>query len=167
MRDRIFGHRSVGVGALRKSVFACTFLALSAPLPVVAQEAMIVQADSLQWKAGPLALPNGAQFAAVVGDPTKEGPYVLRVKLPAGFKIAPHYHPNDENLTVISGTFNLGTGETFDEGKAQPIKAGGYAHIPKTQKHFGWASEDTIFQLHSIGPSTFNYINPTDDPRKK
>ena len=76
---------------------------------------MIAQADAVKWKAGPLALPNGAQTAILMGDPAKDGPYVLRIKVPAGFKIAPHTHPNDENLTVITGTFNLGIGEKFEE----------------------------------------------------
>jgi quercetin dioxygenase-like cupin family protein len=134
--------------------------------PVAAQETVIARADAVKWKAGPLALPNGAETAILVGDPAKEGPYVLRIKIPAGFKIAPHSHPNDENLTVISGTYNLGIGEKYDESKAEPVRPGGFAYIPKGMQHYGWADGDTVFQLHSVGPSAFNYVAQADDPRK-
>jgi len=74
-----------------------------------------VCADQLKWGPAPPAFPKGAQFSVVAGDPTKEGLYVFRLKVPAGYKVPPHFHPNDENVTVISGTFNIGTGSTFDE----------------------------------------------------
>jgi len=79
----------------------------------------------------PAAYARGAQLAAVKGDPTKEGMYVVRLKVPAGFKIAPHTHPNDENVTVLSGTFNIGTGDKPDESKGTQDKAGGYSFAIK------------------------------------
>ena len=90
-----------------------------------------------------------------------------RGEVPAGYKVAPHSHPNDENVTVISGMFHLGIGEKFDESKGQAIKPGGYAQTPKGVKHYAWSSQETVIQLHGVGPGGFTYVNLADDPRKK
>ena len=124
-----------------------------------------LQADALKWTA-PAAYAKGAQFAVLKGDPTKEGVYVVRLKVPAGFKIAAHTHPNDENVTVLSGTFNIGTGSKLDETKGTSIKAGGYSFVAKGMQHYAWFPEDTVIQLHGIGPQGITYVNPADDPRK-
>lgn len=124
-----------------------------------------VQVDGLKWTA-PAAYAKGAQFAVLKGDPTKEGFYVVRLKVPAGFKIAPHTHPNDENVTVLSGTFNIGMGAKMDETKGISIKAGGYSFVAKGMQHYAWFPEDTVIQLHGMGPQGITYINPADDPRK-
>ena len=82
------------------------------------------------WKAGPPALPAGAKLAVLEGDPTKEGSYTMRVLLPDGYKIPPHTHPKVEHVTVISGTFHLGMGETFDPSSGQTMSAGTFGHWP-------------------------------------
>ena len=132
-----------------------------------AQQGTVFQSDSAKWGPGPPSVPAGAQAYGVVGDPAKEGGYVVRLKFPAGYKVAPHVHPNDENVTVISGTFHIGFGDKFDESKGQAIKAGGYAQAPKGVQHFAWTSEETVIQLHGVGPGGITYVNPADDPRKK
>ena len=87
--------------------------------PALAQDHhATVQADGLKWSA-PAAYAPGAQIAVVRGDPSKEGLYVVRLKVPAGFKIAPHTHPNDENVIVLSGSFNIGTGDKLDPARAR------------------------------------------------
>jgi quercetin dioxygenase-like cupin family protein len=108
------------------------------------------------------ALPTGAQGAVLVGDPAKEGLYVVRVKFPAGYKVAPHSHPNDENVTVISGTFHIGIGDKFDDTKGQALKPGGFAQAPKGVKHYAWASQETIIQLHGMGPQNLTYVNAAE-----
>jgi hypothetical protein len=65
----------------------------------------------IQWKDGPVSLPAGAKVAVLEGDPSKEGFFTMRLLLPDGFKIQPHWHPKVEHVTVISGTFNVGMGE--------------------------------------------------------
>jgi quercetin dioxygenase-like cupin family protein len=125
-----------------------------------------VQADGLKWSA-PAAYGKGAQLAVVKGDPTKEGMYVVRLKVPAGFKIPAHTHPNDENVTVLSGSFNIGTGDKIDEKKGTLVKVGGYAYVAKGMTHYAWFTEDTVIQLHGMGPQGITYVNPDDDPRKK
>ena len=87
--------------------------------------------------------------------------------MPAGFKIQAHTHPNHENVTVLSGSFNVGTGDKLDESKGTAIKAGGYSFVPKGMAHYAWFIEDTVLQLHGLGPQGVTYVNPADDPRKK
>jgi rhodanese-related sulfurtransferase len=123
--------------------------------------------DKIQWKPGPPSLPPGASIAVLEGDPTKEGPFVFRVKAPNGYRIPPHTHPKTERVTVIAGTFNIGMGDKFDADKAQAMLAGTYGHWPASMQHFVWVKGETIVQFHGDGPWTINYINPADDPRNK
>lgn len=118
-----------------------------------------------KWVDGPPSLPRGARFAVLEGDPTKDGPFTMRVKVPNGYRIPPHTHPNTERLTVISGTFRLGMGEVFDPGKLVDLPAGTYGFWPAGMKHFAAAKSETVVQLHGIGPWRINYLNSADDPR--
>jgi quercetin dioxygenase-like cupin family protein len=136
------------------------------PLGATADDHTVTQPGSLKWGAAPPALPKGAQIAILFGDPAKEGQFIYRLKLPAGYKVPAHTHPNDENVTVLSGTFHIGTGDKLDETKGEALKAGGYMHMPKGMQHYAWFSEDTIVQLNGVGPSGITYVNPADDPRK-
>ena len=125
-----------------------------------------VQPDALKWTA-PAAYASGAQLAVIKGDPTKEGMYVVRLKAPKGFTIQAHTHPNDENVTVLSGVFHIGAGDNFDETKGETIKAGGYSYVAKGMTHYAFFPEETVIQLHGMGPQGITYVNPADDPRKK
>ena len=127
--------------------------------------AVLFLADNIKWVDGPPSLPKGASIAVLEGDPTKEGPFVFRVKLPDGYRIPPHTHPKTERVTVISGTFHIGTGDTFDEKAAQAMPAGTYGHWASGMKHFVWVKGESIVQFHGDGPWTINYANPADDPR--
>jgi quercetin dioxygenase-like cupin family protein len=143
-------------------LLAACLLPLSA---LAADEHTAVLPDQLTWAQNP-ALPEGIEIALVNGDPSKEGVYVFRLKFPAGSKAPPHFHPNDENVTVLSGTFNIGMGDTIDESSGQTIPAGGFLQVPKTMHHYAWFDEETVLQLHGIGPGGITYVNPEDDPRK-
>jgi quercetin dioxygenase-like cupin family protein len=135
------------------------------PFALAQQPTVLPQADGAKYEAAPF--PAGAQQAVIVGNPTKAEGYVIRTKIAKGTKIPPHTHPNDENVTVVSGTFHIGAGEKFDEAKGQAVKAGGFFNIPKGVPHFGWVSEDTLIQLHGVGPAGRAFVNPADDPTKK
>jgi quercetin dioxygenase-like cupin family protein len=154
---------------MRTPLFVASLLAL-ASMPIYAIAAddhhATVQSDALKW-ATPPAYGKGAEIAVVKGDPTKEGMYVVRLRVPAGFKIPAHTHPNDENVTVLSGSFNIGTGDKLDEKKGTLIKAGGYSFVGKGMAHYAWFTEATVLQLHGMGPQGITYVNPADDPRKK
>ena len=101
------------------------------------------------------------------GDPTKEGPFVMRLKLPNGYKIAAHTHPKVERLTVVSGTFNIVMGDDLDPKKGSKLTAGSFGYWAPEMKHVVWAEGETVVQLHGVGPWTINYVNPVDDPRNK
>jgi hypothetical protein len=122
--------------------------------------------QKIQWKPGPPSLPAGAKMAILEGDPSKEGPFTMRVLLPDGFKIPPHTHPATEHITVISGLFNFGMGDKFDQAATQPMPAGSFGHWPGGMKHFVWVKGETIVQLHGIGPWKIQYLNPSDDHRQ-
>ena len=119
------------------------------------------------WKDGPPALPPGAKIAVLEGDPSKEEPFVFRVKLPDGYRIPPHTHPKTERVTVIAGMFNIGMGEKFDEKATKPMPAGTYGYWEAGMKHFVWIKGETVVQFHGMGPWTIQYLNPNDDPRNK
>ena len=155
---------------MRGSLRLAVVWTLAAPACAIAQDHhahhATVQPGAVKWSA-PAAYALGAQIAVIKGDPAKEGMYVVRLKVPAGFKIAPHTHPNDENVTVLSGSFNIGTGDKLDESKGTSVKAGGYSFVMKGMTHYAWFTEDTVLQLHGVGPQGVTYVDPADDPRKK
>jgi hypothetical protein len=123
--------------------------------------------DTVKWGPAPPSLPPGAQFAVLEGDPAKPGAFTMRAKLPDGYKIQPHWHPVDEHVTVVQGTFHVGLGEKFDPSAGKPMPAGSFALMKQGVRHFAWAKGETIVQLHGTGPWGINYVNPQDDPRKK
>jgi hypothetical protein len=120
---------------------------------------------TIEWKDGPAALPPGAKMAVLEGDPTKEGPFVMRLQGPDGYHILPHTHPKTERVTVISGTMFLATGENLDRSAAKTLPAGTYGFWPAGMKHAAWFEGDTVIQIHGTGPWQINYVNPADDPR--
>jgi quercetin dioxygenase-like cupin family protein len=127
----------------------------------------ILTPDDVKWSAGPPSIPKGAEMAVLYGDPSKEGSFALRLKMPKGYQIAPHSHPKPEIVTVLSGTFRIGMDETADPSKAQALPAGGFFAFPPGITHFASTDEDTVIQLNSTGPWALNYVNPKDDPRQK
>ncbi len=143
--------------------------ALVALVPLCATAAdqyTIVQANGIKWAAAPPSLPKGAQIAVLSGDPGKAEPFVMRVKFPAGYKMPAHTHPTDENLTVISGTLDIGMGDKLDPKKGEALKAGGYVLMPKGMHHYASFPQETVLQVTGIGPFEVTYLNTSDDPRK-
>lgn len=134
--------------------------------PTSAQDgSKIFSPQDIEWGAAPASLPAGAQAAVLYGDPGKEGLFALRLKVPKGYAISPHTHPKPEVVTVISGTFRLGMGETADASKAKPLPAGSFFAMPPGMTHFAAADEDAVVQINSIGPWAITYVNSKDDPR--
>jgi quercetin dioxygenase-like cupin family protein len=125
------------------------------------------QPDGLKWKPGPPSLPKGAQMAVLEGDPSQEGMFVFRVKVPDGYRIPPHTHPKMERVTVIAGTFNIGMGDKFDQNATKAMPAGAYGYWESGMKHFVWTKGETIAQFHGMGPWSIQYVNPADDPRNQ
>lgn len=126
----------------------------------------IITPNDLKWE-DVASLPPGAKIAVIEGRMSDEGPVTARVKLPANYRIPPHYHPGQERVTVISGTVNIGMGDKFDARKSTAMKPGTVLLMPPKMHHFAWTSEETIFQLNVSGPWSVTYLNPADDPRKQ
>jgi ketosteroid isomerase-like protein len=142
------------------------FNADAAPRGPAAQHVMIAP-GAITWGDAPPSLPPGARMAVVSGDPTQAQPFVIRAQIPAGYKIAPHWHPTEENLTVLSGTVSLGMGETFDQPAMKDLSTGGFTAIPADMRHSFMAKTAATIQVHGMGPFAVNYVNSADDPRQK
>jgi hypothetical protein len=121
--------------------------------------------DAIEFAPAPPMLPAGVQLAVLTGDPGKEGPFTVRLKMPDGYRVPPHWHPTDELVTVIAGTLHLAMGSEFDETAGVALPAGGFALLPKTMRHYAWSTGETIVQVHGNGPFAITYVNPKDDPR--
>jgi quercetin dioxygenase-like cupin family protein len=145
-----------------RTAFAAGVIALSAG----AAAAQVNSAD-LKWGQAPAAFPNGAKMAVLWGDPGKPGVFVVRLKMPAGYKIAAHHHPTDEFVTVISGDFRLGMGDKLDPAQTKLLDAGGFARAPKGMNHYAWTKGGAVVQVAAQGPFAMVYVNPADDPRRK
>jgi quercetin dioxygenase-like cupin family protein len=125
----------------------------------------VIRSEEVVWKPF-AAFPPAARIAVLVGDPTKPGPYLIRVKLPGGTRMMPHKHAEDRIYTVIYGVFYIGLGETFDESKLTAHSPGSVIVLPSGQAHFHWAkSGDYITQVSAIGPLGLGYVHHDDDPR--
>ena len=122
--------------------------------------------DELKWADVP-SDPAGAKVAVIEGPLNEAGPITFRMKFPADYKLPAHWHPGLEHVTVISGTFNMGAGDTLDTSKTKPLSAGSFAIMQPKTHHFAWTKEETIVQVHGVGPWAITYVNPADDPRKK
>lgn len=139
-----------------RSLFVPVLLLLATPLAAQAPN---------DWAPAPAFLPKGAQIAILNGDPNAAGVYTIRLKLPEGYVIAPHFHPSDEQVTVISGHFLIGMGDTVDRFKARRLSPGDYATAPAGAHHYAIAADQVVVQVNGAGPFLINYVNPSDDPR--
>jgi quercetin dioxygenase-like cupin family protein len=127
----------------------------------------LVTPAEIQWEPAPAVLPAGAQGAVLFGDPTKDGLFAMRFKLPTGYRVAPHTLSKVGTFTVISGTFRIGMGEKADPSKARTMPAGSFIALAPGTPHFVSVDEETVVQLNNIGPWVLIYTDPKDDPRQK
>ncbi len=121
----------------------------------------IVHFGDLKWT----PIMKGCDLAPVSGDSNAEGaPFVLRIRCADGIRVPAHWHPTDEHLTVLKGTFLVGMGESFDEAKLQAMNVGNFLTMPKEMRHFGLCKGETILQVHGAGPFKVNWVNPSEVP---
>ena len=123
-------------------------------------------ATALQWGPAPPGLPAGGRLAVLDGDPTKPGPFTIRLDAPKGYEVRPHHHPTSERVRLIEGAFMLGHGKQWDDGKLDPLAMGAETNLAAREPHFVRATEQSIVEIRSEGPFEIIYENPTDDPRK-
>jgi quercetin dioxygenase-like cupin family protein len=119
----------------------------------------IVNFENLEWT----PLIKGCDLASVYGDANADGaPFVLRLRCADGAKIPAHWHPADENITVLKGTLLVGMGENFDEAKLRAMNVGNFVSLPKEMRHFAMSKGETIVQIHGAGPFQANWVNPAE-----
>ena len=156
------------MGVLLAVVLAMV-LSLSGTVPVGAADAPhgMYTPDSIKWGGAPPTLPKGAKLAVLYGDPSKDGLFVVRVKLPANYKIAAHSHPTDEIVTVLSGTFMVGMGDKLAPKAVKGFPAGSTIVAPAKVNHYAMTRQPAVIEISAMGPLAINYVNPADDPSKK
>jgi len=150
---------------LLSTVVALTFLVIPPTWAGEHKGHVMATPGDLQWVDVP-SLPAGAKIAVIEGPINQAVPFTFRIKLPANYKIPPHWHPAVERITVLSGTFHLGTGDTFDQAKMRALPAGSISIMEPKMTHYVWTGEETIVQLNGTGPWGITYVNPADDPRR-
>ncbi|MES2216906.1 MAG: cupin domain-containing protein [Pseudomonadota bacterium] len=123
--------------------------------------AILIKASDIKFHPAP-GFPRGAQITLIRGDLSQAVPYTIRFKLPGDFVIPAHWHTTDEEVTVLSGTLNVGMGDTVDKSQSTALTAGGYQVVPAKAHHYVWASEETVFQLDGMGPRTTTFVNPAE-----
>ena len=126
-----------------------------------------VNSQALKWGPAPPIFAKGAQMAVLSGDPSKSGEFVIRLKVPAGYKFAAHHHPTDEYVTVMEGDFSLGMGDKLDQTKGASLASGGFAKAPANMNHYAWSNGGAVIQVSAEGPFAMTYVNPVDDPTKR
>lgn len=131
-----------------------------------AQEAgRTITPAELQWK--PSTRVQGLEQADLIGDSTKPGPYVQRVRYPANFVNRPHTHPEERTYTIISGTWYVGFGDTYDEGKLTALPAGSFYTEPANVAHFVVSKDEpVVVQITGVGPTASRFIEPGQKPGK-
>lgn len=152
----------------KKFIFLVIFLAnliIVSPLYAAndqnASSAILMKASDIQFNPAP-GFPKGAEIALIRGDLSKAQPYTIRFRLPDGFVIPSHWHTTDEEVTVLSGTLNVGMGDTVEKSKSIALTAGGYQVVPAMAHHYVWATGETVIQLDGMGPRTTTFVNPEE-----
>src|SRR4029450_66102 len=128
---------------------------------------IMLTAEDIKWSPAPASLPPGALWSVSLGDPGREGLHVIHFKFPAGYIIPPHFHPVDENIIVLSGTYAMGMGQHFDVGALKSLPAGSFEVMPRGQAHFVMAKTETIIVRPTVGVWGVSYVDPKDDHRNK
>jgi hypothetical protein len=161
--------RRKGMRTFGRIVIACVVVLASTGLAGaqgVPDKHAFISAKDLDWSPAPPSLPPGAKIAVLHGDPGKPGPFVIRLMTPGRYKVAPHWHSQDEVLTVISGTLFIGMGDRYEPSTARGLQAGGFHYLPGRSHHYAYSRKPTIVQISGTGPFDITYVDSADDPRK-
>jgi hypothetical protein len=141
----------LGQGFAALAVAGIVSLAAAKPADLNPAAIMIQKPDQIKWSTEN----NGAQNAVVLGDPTKPGLYIVLTKWTAGHMSHPHFHPNNRYITVLSGTWWVGTGRKFDPASTVPLPTGSFVTHYGKEIHYDGAKEgDTVLEIVGEGPAT-------------
>ena len=152
---------------LRNAVLIVAAMLIAHVSAVAADTPLVRSAKDVKWGAPPPVFPPGAKFAVIAGDPAATGLVTVRFDMPAGYKIPPHFHPTDEHITVLKGSFSLGMGDVIDKAHAQTLLPGGYGVAMAGMHHYAYTTSGAMIQVHLQGPFAITYVNPSDDPSRK
>ena len=152
--------------ALASTAVADTNTATGAKKNKMGKQPVMMNNDQINWGEAPPDLPKGAQMAVLHGDPTKKGMFTLRVKMPDGYKVPPHWHTNDEELTILSGVMMMRMGDSMTS-EPHLLTEGAYHYLPGKTHHSAEAKGDVVLQVHSTGPFDIHYVNAEDNPNPK
>ena len=152
---------------VRNAVLIVAAMLIAHVSAVAADTAVVRSAKDVKWGAPPPVFPPGAKFAVIAGAPAATGLVTVRFEMPAGYMIPPHFHPTDEHITVLKGSFSLGMGDVFDKTHAQTLLPGGYGVAMAGMHHYAYTTSGATIQVHLQGPFAIAYVNPADDPSKK
>ena len=162
--------RTMKTSAKTKAISLAVIILGALAGPTLAQgtsdKQIFINPKDIKWGDAPPSMPKGAKLAVLQGDPGKAGPFVVRLMVPPGYKVAPHWHSQDESLTVISGTLYFGKGDKLEMSKAHALSVGGFHALPGKEHHYVFAKTRTVIQVNGSGPFDMTYINPDDDPQK-
>ena len=126
-----------------------------------------INAKDTKWGDAPPTLPKGAKLAVLAGDPGKPVPFTIRLMMPANYNIPPHWHTQDENLTVVSGALYLGMGDKTEKPKARALMAGGFHFLPGRRIITPSRRQLRSFRYTARGPSTSTISTPRTIPSKR
>jgi hypothetical protein len=153
---------------MKKSLVPVFVLAAAVLMAQSGSSHNVFTPDQVNWGPVPPVLAAGAQLAVLEGDPTAaSGDFTVRLKMPDGYRIPPHWHPKRENVTVISGSFKVGMGDKFDASQMALFPAGSFAYMEPSMHHYAMAVGETVVQIHGMSPLQVIYVNPADDPSRK
>lgn len=127
---------------------------------------VVVMRQNSVWQPGPPMLPPGAETMVLYGNPTQEGEFTMRLRLPAGYAVPPHTHPRLESVTIIEGTINLGMGDALQPERTRALDEGSFFAMPPGMTHYAFTDTGAVIQLNGTGPWDVIYVNPLDDPRR-
>ena len=148
---------------MSRSLFAALAVALVAPTSLAAQGK--APAKELKWGPAPAVFAPGARFAVVSGDPSVSGPYVVQLSMPSNYRVAPHFHPTDEHVKVVRGTFLVGMGDTVKVAKMKRLAVGDTITAPAQMHHYAETRGRTTVEVSGTGPFQLTYVNPKDMPK--
>lgn len=159
------------LGTAAISVLLSAAAPMTSPSQPMAASAMSTEMHAVtgmtgvKWGPGNPAFPPGVQMAVMAGDPASKGFVSIRAKMPAGYKVPPHFHPTDEHVTVLSGTMAFGMGDSIDAKSEKTVTRGGYFVAQANMHHYAIAKAATVIQVDLEGPFGITYVNAADDPR--
>jgi quercetin dioxygenase-like cupin family protein len=174
MKKKTIGRQGPGALLIVKSVVVAACVLLGTPADAttgyiggsstaVRHEHHQQSSDDVKFGPAPSVFPAGAEMAVLQGDPSAAGAlFTVRLRFPNGYILPAHWHPTDENVTVISGTFLVGIGDKFDRTALFPaLHRGGFITAPANVHHFATVKGRTVVQVHAVGPFRLTYVEPT------